>query len=1117
MMSSGRRAQNNQKDLHNWFKNFSAGGEEGESFLWDRSIFVGYMCWGLRGPNCMYASKNYTILSLFEDPHSGNNWYSEPHLSSIIEFESRKIIVNGAFRHKKCLRFSVSGVPFTNFTCTMCTIIPQEKDFRCRVVREDNSIEKRGSRGTAGGRRVGYLSVSELTVHNRLIMKKLRIERMYHCLARANIARLKVCRPTLKEAVNACSHQANVLKICNNIISAHRIGAFGGKPALWDFMKDVASNLNRSKKGFRFSNNSKSFTQAMKIYGGQRMCHFFSLNYCGPSYSTTKKINKTSIRFIGGEHSEIFASVAEIYKCAKIAHGIVGPVPVILAEDETKVKGRVAWEQKFDTLAGFCGIEKNHVCVSDFKPIVGSGNNGYNTIVDSFTNNRVGGFARVVMVNPLHQSLPRLVLVVNCTCNCFNAGWVRRQWKVIEKIWEDKCKDIVGPIVGHASDGDSRRRQLMLEDYKAVEGTRLKVEWHGWLFSASLDAAGNVKGLHDQDFIHNGKKLINPLDSPVRVLQLGCDIAILEHVGMVYNKFTQDEHGLKLEDTTRMDRQNWASAQRLCQGKVRQCLADLRSSPEAHRERTLGTEKYLEICANYIDIFLSPRLDLRSRLVLCSKVSFFFRLWKLWFVHGNHLVGGMACNFTIAQNFISQQCFIDIQIACNFVVLLVCHFRDKYSHLPVPLHLTGSDSCEIFFSKIGGMVGMERAYDFHELVSIANTLNRLSEIEYSENGLQFGRVHNKMENVWEHLHPLEAHESRVDLGNYTQIASNEDVVLALKEGLMEAQVMLRVLNMAPSAQCRSKVWFLTPWIIEQGDPKHMAYVKSKNAIIGEDGDSEVLREALDIASIIDVELVNSNSNNLDELEGNFEGGGVEDLTILEEETRQVVIEMVDSMELQVMSQTSSPNIVPIVTYEGHTIYKSTLVSQLNGNPFLSKDRLTRVRNSIYFNNADDYIAASSSISSMMLGLGSDCGVFFLQCNSQSSSITAAIQRTRAKPISILQIPEVGTWWIGRVQKIKRRFGTSGNRWGPCRHAIDLQNRTAQVGKKGITLPTYMIMLAWFKKIPGQLKFKYDLSDWKWIDLDSVISTVTMSFNSNTNLYSLDPADVVSLNEFVAKK
>ena len=106
--------------------------------------------------------------------------------------------------------------------------------------------------------------------------------------------------------------------------------------------------------------------------------------------------------------------------------------------------------------------------------------------------------------------------------------------------------------------------------------------------------------------------------------------------------------------------------------------------------------------------------------------------------------------------------------------------------------------------------------------------------------------------------------------------------------------------------------------------------------------------------------------------------------------------------------------------------------------------------------------------------------------------------------------------LGQFKKSKR-FGTSGNKWGPCRHAIDLQNLSAQVGKKGITLPTYMDMLAWFKKIPVQLKFKYDLSDWKWTDLDSLISTVTMSFNSNTNLYSLDPVDVASLYEFVAQK
>jgi len=133
---------------------------------------------------------------------------------------------------------------------------------------------------------------------------------------------------------------------------------------------------------------------------------------------------------------------------------------------------------------------------------------------------------------------------------------VRQQWLRIEDLWDKECKDIVGPIVGHASDGDSRRRQLMLSDYRSQEGTRLRVEWDGWLLTASLNEHGDASGLHDQDWIHNGKKLINPLDSSVKTLQLGEDGAFHSHLGMIYNKYTFDEHGVKLEDVKRKDRQN---------------------------------------------------------------------------------------------------------------------------------------------------------------------------------------------------------------------------------------------------------------------------------------------------------------------------------------------------------------------------------------------------------------------------------------------------------------------------------------------------------------------------------------------------------------------------------
>jgi hypothetical protein len=86
--------------------------------------------------------------------------------------------------------------------------------------------------------------------------------------------------------------------------------------------------------------------------------------------------------------------------------------------------------------------------------------------------------------------------------------------------------------------------------------------------------------------------------------------------------------------------------------------------------------------------------------------------------------------------------FLDIQISCHFVVLLIKHFKNQYLELIVPLHFIGSNFYEVFFPKIGIMLGMECAYDFYELVNCANTFNHVVAIKYGENGVQFGRMHN---------------------------------------------------------------------------------------------------------------------------------------------------------------------------------------------------------------------------------------------------------------------------------------------------------------------------------------------------------------------------------------
>jgi hypothetical protein len=138
----------------------------------------------------------------------------------------------------------------------------------------------------------------------------------------------------------------------------------------------------------------------------------------------------------------------------------------------------------------------------------------------------------------------------------------------------------------------------------------------------------------------------------------------------------------------------------------------------------------------------------------------------------------------------------------------------------------------------------------------------LAAIEYRNNGLKFDRVHNKQQNVWGDLHPLAEGKTPPNLGGYLHISDDSNIVNALKEGLKEAQSMLRILYMAPSTVAREKRWFLQPWSIEKQDPKHWSYVPPLKPIAGEDRDVEVLCEALINATSELCEVVDSSEGNV---------------------------------------------------------------------------------------------------------------------------------------------------------------------------------------------------------------------------------------------------------------
>ncbi|KAL3692992.1 hypothetical protein R1sor_006643 [Riccia sorocarpa] len=78
----------------------------------------------------------------------------------------------------------------------------------------------------------------------------------------------------------------------------------------------------------------------------------------------------------------------------------------------------------------------------------------------------------------------------------------------------------------------------------------------------------------------------------------------------------------------------------------------------------------------------------------------------------------------------------------------------------------------------------------------------------------------------------------------------------------------------------------------------------------------------------------------------LEDDGADDLAVAGHETMHIMSEVFHQL---CSDEQEVKKFDPMVSYDGHSMYKATLVSQLVGNPTLSKDRLTRIKQSIYFN------------------------------------------------------------------------------------------------------------------------------------------------------------------------
>lgn len=200
---------------------------------------------------------------------------------------------------------------------------------------------------------------------------------------------------------------------------------------------------------------------------------------------------------------------------------------------------------------------------------------------------------RVLIANPLAKGMPRLVYAIMSTCNRFDHTQVEEQWEVIRRFHKKHLQGLVGPLCEHASDGDARRRKLMLE---SIGRGSYGLKTEGILI---LGEVVERRPMIMQDAYHIGKKLRNQILAPNRELFWGKYVTHKIHLLRLVELFDKFEHGLLIEDVNLKDKQNVSAVQRIAFPKVRACLEKLDARMTLNgvhvQEHVRGTIIHLEV------------------------------------------------------------------------------------------------------------------------------------------------------------------------------------------------------------------------------------------------------------------------------------------------------------------------------------------------------------------------------------------------------------------------------------------------------------------------------------------------------------------------------------------
>ena len=710
----------------------------------------------------------------------------------------------------------------------------------------------------------------------------------------------KLQRPTRREVVTERSLRKDLRGVAGALrdiqMSMAELDVGDDAVTAMSIAQDVMTNVMRKPNGRRHCQKARALAAVVRSASGEALYNCISKALILPHEAVARRILRQNdgLPYCASASREDLVFVIKMLKACMAVLGLKpGSVPFSLAEDETAVNMAVEVDLKSDLVLGtdgaLCKQRCTHITICRGKrcpdPHACDPSGAYAwKMGDDFEafdrkvkGSRMSTMARAVLINPLHGGLPPVCVLWTGTCGTFTAkGYILPQWRRLEKglsgsvslVGElaESVETVLGPCIGHSSDGASTRRLAMMWRSRLNDfGLRIN-GLEAYVFCGSDPSeSGNGRTMlnMDMDFIHNIKKLINSFASASRTLQLGPDyVATMEHLRGIIVEVEASMHGARATDLNRKGfrAMRFESALRLLTTKFLAALDNAIAGTLDDREADptlLGVRVFLGVVHRYTEIFLSRRLLLAERVTSAGYVNAFLLIWHGWCVefekaHNTRVDSSVVDPGVVAElaalkgdlkearkearaeksetsrervkaakkaydevassfqrrkdkgeTFVTLEAMKDAVLSCHFIVHLLKWFRENAPDLAIPFWRLGTDCLEDLFSLLGSYIMNKRTYTIRE---------GLQTLRSKLTALLIALLNKVPVPKRERMAKTEWVEDEARCGDQLGYLSDADLAKSWNKGVKEARSDLERLGMKPVRRGRGALpeWWTNP-------------------------------------------------------------------------------------------------------------------------------------------------------------------------------------------------------------------------------------------------------------------------------------------------------------------